>query len=292
MFWSTPRGASGLLVPISWACGDKHDEFLARRSAEALRPSTVLAHRASPDLILPTCPAPLARPTSVFRSTMAMGIAELDHGFRLPHTRLDTGPLGSDDQAQRPCGRGGRSSPLATKPKWTPIRKALAAMDTAEMIELLHGLFELSELNRTFLAARFDREAAAAMKEKYRARIREEFYPKRGLYGRVRPAVVKKTLEEYRRSTGDTIGTLDLMVTYVEAASQLMAEVGDIPHLVDSLVSALREITARFGELEQKDVADFLDRLTTARDDAGHIGWGYGDFLRDTVEDLAVRFGR
>ena len=178
---------------------------------------------------------------------------------------------------------------MSAKPKWTPIKKALGAVDKPELIELIHGLFELSDANRTYLAARFDPLAGVGMKYKYLDKIQGEFFTKRG-YGRARPSVVRKAIGEYRRSTGDIPGTLDLMVTYVEEATTFMNAVGGIEELIDSVVTVGREIIVLFQGLEEwVGSDDLLERLTIARDEAQGIGWGYGDFLDDVVDKLKSR---
>ena len=179
---------------------------------------------------------------------------------------------------------------MSSKPTWTPIKKVLAGLDKSNLVDLLHGLFKLSDANRTFLASRFAPVAALDMMWKYRDKISQEFYPKRGHYGRGRPSVARKAILEYRRSTGDAGGTLELMVTYVEEATSFMNEVGGIEKLIDSLVSVLHEAVKLLEALEdQEEYDELLERLTTARDAAQYIGWGYGDILDEVVEGLKGR---
>ncbi len=176
---------------------------------------------------------------------------------------------------------------MGAKPKWTPIKKALADLEKPELIQLLQGLFKLSDANRTFLASRFDPLAALDMLWKYRDKITEEFYPKRGLYGRFRASVIRKAISDYRRSTDDLSGTLELMITYIETGTTFMNEIGDIEELINSLCSMVREVAELLPTLEdQEKTEEFLKRLVVARDEAQGFGWGYGDVMDEVVTGL------
>jgi len=122
--------------------------------------------------------------------------------------------------------------------------------------------------------------------ERYRRTIIEQFYPSRG-FGKLKLAEARKAIRDYRRATGNLAGTIDLMLTYVENGTRFTREFGDINEAYyNSLESVLHEMT----QLLRKDgpalYPQFRQRIQRLSTHADHIGWGYGDYLRDQVHLL------
>jgi hypothetical protein len=99
---------------------------------------------------------------------------------------------------------------------------------------------------------------------------------------------LKKIISEYRKSTSDLRGTLDLMLTYVERGHEFTNDFGDIDepfydaliNMLERFVVELRRSPAKYELYEQ-----FRSRLMAMRR-TSDIGWGYGDFVQETVDEL------
>jgi hypothetical protein len=80
---------------------------------------------------------------------------------------------------------------------WSTLRRHLMTLDKPVLLALLKDLYEASASNRDFIQARCQAgESGGEMLDKYRRKIVEQFYPKRG--------EAKLKLDEARRSSGIT----------------------------------------------------------------------------------------
>jgi hypothetical protein len=167
---------------------------------------------------------------------------------------------------------------------WSAIRRYLNAQSKPALLTLVKDLYDASSGNRDFLHARVQAEAGdGSAVEKYRRTIIEQFYPPRG-FGKLKLAEARKAIRDYRRATGDLAGTIELMLTYVENGTQFTRDYGDInAAYYDSLESVLREMTQLLRKEEPALYPQFRERIHGLEAHADHIGWGYGDALRDYV---------
>ena len=167
---------------------------------------------------------------------------------------------------------------------WSVIRRRLNAQSKPVLLALVKDLYDASSSNRDFLHARVQAEAGdGTAVERYRRTIIEQFYPSRG-FGKLKLAEARKAIRDYRRATGDPAGTIDLMLTYVENGSQFTREFGDINEAYyNSLESVLHEMTQLLRKEDPVLYPQFRERIQRLDTHADHIGWGYGDYLRDQV---------
>jgi hypothetical protein len=170
---------------------------------------------------------------------------------------------------------------------WSAIRRHLSAEPKEALLTLVKDLYDASSSNRNFLHARVQVEAGGGTAvEKYRRTIVEQFYPKRG-FGKLKLAEARKAIRDYRKATGDLAGTIDLMLTYVENGTQFTRDFGDINEsYYNSLESVLREMTHLLRKEEPVLYPQFRGRILQLEIHADHIGWGYGDTLREHVRML------
>jgi hypothetical protein len=167
---------------------------------------------------------------------------------------------------------------------WSVIRRHLNAQSKMSLLALVKDLYDASSSNRDFLQARVQAEAGdGTAVERYRRMIIEQFYPPRG-FGKLKLAEARKAIRDYRRATGDPAGTIDLMLTYVEHGTQFTREFGDINEAYyNSLESVLHEMTQLLRKEDPALYPQFRERIQRLDTHADHIGWGYGDYLRDQV---------
>lgn len=170
---------------------------------------------------------------------------------------------------------------------WRNVRRQLDEWPKPALIALVKDLYEASPDNRDFLHARFQAEEdTGAALEKYRQKIVEQFFPSRG-FGKLKLSEARKAIRDYRKATGNLTGTIDLMLTYVENGTEFTHQFGDINEpFYNSLESVLNEMTQLLLREGSELYRRFRERVQGLTTHADHIGWGYGDALRDQVYRL------
>jgi hypothetical protein len=165
---------------------------------------------------------------------------------------------------------------------WPLIRRQMNGWSRPALLALIKVLHDNSADNRDFLRARFQAESTAGEAlEKYRERIVEQFFPRRG-FGKLKLAEARKAIRDYRKATGNIAGTLDLMLTYVENGTEFTREFGDINEAYyNSLESVMDEMAGLLCKEGAELYPRFRERIRRLESQADHIGWGYGDYLRE-----------
>ena len=177
---------------------------------------------------------------------------------------------------------------------WTEINKLLQELSSDRIIELLKGLHDLSAQNKAWLSTKLlpmvqDRKYLEACRAKI---IRHVYKETKGIPHMPRFSDAKKVISEYRKSTGDLRGALDLMLTYVERGHAFTNDFGDIDEpFYDALINMLERfaVELRRSPAKYELYGLFRSRLIAMRK-TSDIGWGYGDFVHDTVDELEELF--
>ena len=146
---------------------------------------------------------------------------------------------------------------------WTAVRKKLDAFDRAGLLALVHDLYCANASSRRFLEARL--LSSSMSLEKYRRLVAEAVYPDPFSRRQVSVREATATITEYRRSTGDLAGTVDLMLTFLEAGTQQAADLGygDDPYFA-ALARKLDAVAKSWSDLSaaaRKDATKRLDLL-------------------------------
>lgn len=184
---------------------------------------------------------------------------------------------------EKPCGG------------WPRIRTQLNDWSKPAVIALVKDLYDHAADSRDFLEARFQAEdAGGAALEKYRHKIIEQFFPRRGSgIGKLKLGEARKAIRDYRKATGNLAGTLELMLTYVENGTRFTCEYGDIDEpFYNSLDSVLAEFARLLVNEAQELYPLFEDRLQQLEYAASNIGWGYCDSVREQVQMLDATLGK
>lgn len=177
---------------------------------------------------------------------------------------------------------------------WTEINKQLQELSPGHFIELLKGLHDLSAQNKAWLSAKLlpviqDTKYLEACRRKI---IQYVYKETSGIPHIPRFREAKKIISEYRKSTSDLRGTLDLMLTYVERGHAFTNDFGDIDEpFYDALINMLERfaVELRRSPAKYELYELFSSRLMAIRK-TSDIGWGYGDFVQDTVDELEELF--
>jgi hypothetical protein len=182
------------------------------------------------------------------------------------------------------------AEPIKRK-KWSDVKAQLEAFDRTGLMSLIGDLYDASPANRRFLHSRFT-HGSRAIKE-YRRLVTDAIYPdpcsKRQISVRDAAAVIV----EYRRSTADVSGTVDLMLTFVEAGTEQAADLGygDDAYF-NALQIRLDAVAKEFDSLPADVRATVRARLGRIQARAQTVGWGFGDAVADVVHALDARPAR
>ena len=101
---------------------------------------------------------------------------------------------------------------------WSNVKARLSSMDRAGLTGVIRDLYEASSANRRFLHARF--VPAAATLDEYRKLVGTAVFPDPLSQRPIRLREAADTDADYRRSTGDLVGMVDLLLTFVEAGTE------------------------------------------------------------------------
>jgi hypothetical protein len=172
-----------------------------------------------------------------------------------------------------------KKSPKAT---WKDVRAVLAKREPNELLTLIQQLYALSEDNQRFIHARYGLgDLLRPFKEQIEANIcpdpmasDEEFSI----------AKARKAISEYRKAADDPVGTLDLMIYFVECGTRCTLEYGDMwEEYYDSLESMFTKAVKALRKMDAKTIRAFLPRLEKLVRDTEGMGWGYHDGLADAM---------
>ena len=171
------------------------------------------------------------------------------------------------------------------QPCWTDVRARLETSDRKSLLALVHDLYEASPANRRFLEARFLPSPSALAK--YHRLVSDAVFPNPLSRRRVALRDATAVITEYRRSTGDIAGTVDLMVTFIEAGTEQAADLGyGDESYFSALENKLDAVAKSWRELSPTRQMAMATRLTRVQARAQQIGWGFGDYVDDVVARL------
>jgi hypothetical protein len=153
-------------------------------------------------------------------------------------------------------------------------------------VRLIGELYRLSRDNQSFLEARLGN--AAKQLHIYRRLVADCLFPDPLHKGStVRISEAKRAVSQYERATGDTAGTIDLMLAFVETGTAFAADLG---YGEENFFSALEKMLSRALILLRRGNKDLRQsmrpRLVRLSASARDLGWGYGDFVIDAVADV------
>jgi hypothetical protein len=178
--------------------------------------------------------------------------------------------------------------------KWTEVEEILQKAEKKELINLIRELYDHSVGDRMLINSRYLgdglKKERSKVLEKYRKIIKEEFLPENA--GKMRISVAERAINDYSNASGDFVGTLDLMHTFVEEGVQFARIFGVIS---DEFYDSVEGMLERFCELlkteeGQKYYPLFRERLLKASRDSEGIGWGFEEAIYVQVEDVEEFF--
>jgi hypothetical protein len=134
-----------------------------------------------------------------------------------------------------------------------------------------------------------------ALLKTYRQRIKDDFFGEDewGMSESPNMLVAARSIKDYRERTGDTLGILDLMLTFMEEGTRFTNSYGDME---ESFYEGLELMLDDFKELllahpELYEEGDLAQRLIKLLRNAGDIAWGYGDYVTEQIDEIQQFFG-
>ena len=178
---------------------------------------------------------------------------------------------------------------------WSDLRQSLQELSKEQMIELLKGLYNFSPQNKAWLRGKLlpVGQDSAYLEECRRKVVKAVYDAARKTPGNPRFRDAKSVIALYRKSTRDLRGTLDLLLTYVERGHAFTNDFGDIDEpFYDALINMLErfDVELRSSPAKREMYAQFRPRLLAMRR-TSNIGWGYGDFVQEIVDELEGDLG-
>jgi len=108
----------------------------------------------------------------------------------------------------------------------------------------------------------------------------------------IRFSVGKKAISDYFKATKDEIGQLELMIYYVEMGNQFTIDYGDIDEqFYSSLESMFNRILSLIEKQTKNIQKQYLPRLENIVYSVRNTGWGYYDYLSETLDDFKAKVG-
>lgn len=159
----------------------------------------------------------------------------------------------------------------------TDLKKELKKLDKDKLIELIADLYRKNKSVKEF----FDFYVNPDERElfnKYRDKIFEAFYPKRGYNYKLKDA--KQAISDFKNLRPSSDLLADLMLFYVETGVSFTNDFGDINEsFYESLATAFVDSLVL---MEKESLLNkFEERARKIVDDTSEIGWGFHDDLAE-----------
>jgi Family of unknown function (DUF6155) len=172
------------------------------------------------------------------------------------------------------------------KIKVTDLKKKLNEYSQKDLIALITDLYKTNKDVQSYLSVKFmGNEATEELFEQAKKKIKNEFFPERGL-GKLRLAEAKKAITNFEKITGDELKTLDLMLYYVELGVEFTNTYGDIYDAFYSSMETMYEKVTTKCALKEEYYKIFADRLENVVVNTEDIAWGFHDVLADCYYNM------
>jgi hypothetical protein len=171
---------------------------------------------------------------------------------------------------------------------WSNVKASLSSMDRAGLVGVIRDLYDASTANRRFLHARF--VPAAATLDEYRDLVHKAVFPDPFSQRPIRLRDAAAAITDYKRSTGDPVGVVDLLLTFVEAGTDQAADLGyGDESYFSTLERKLAEAVSMLDALPDEALGNAAARFSRLAEYQDQIGWGYGDYLADIAARVQRR---
>jgi hypothetical protein len=168
----------------------------------------------------------------------------------------------------------------------TQIKKALSDCEREECLEIILEIVHACPQAREFLTMKLT-ENRNEILEKYKQKVRYEFYPPWGGIGRLRLKEAKKSITDFTKLCPDKIMSIEIKLFYVENCVEFTGDYGDIGEkFYNSAVSVYEQAVKEINAADVIVYEKFADRLRACVDKTIDYGWGFYDELKDIHSEI------
>lgn len=157
------------------------------------------------------------------------------------------------------------------------LKNELKTFEKPQLINLIADLYKANKSVREYLDF-FVNPDEKALFEKYRQKVVEAFYPKRGLTLKLKDG--KQAIRDFRKNGPSAELIADLMLVYVETGVRFTNEFGDIDEpFYDSLE---RTFASALALLKNENLlSKFRVRVESIVLQSRGLGWGFSDAIAE-----------
>lgn len=165
---------------------------------------------------------------------------------------------------------------------WSNIRKKLSQLPDRQLITEIRDLYQLNKENKRFLEMRFSSNVEADISS-YKKIISTNICPDPPKP--LKLSVAKKAIQEFKKAVKNDKEMMELMIYYVEKGVEFTLMYGDIDAAfyasLESMFSSVIENLKTHVGLQQQ----FLPRAIEIVHSTKNIGWGFHDYLYQTLKE-------
>jgi hypothetical protein len=158
---------------------------------------------------------------------------------------------------------------------FSDIKKELNQLDKKQLISLISELYKINSATKEYLDF-FANPNENEQHVKYKQRVLEAFYPKRGTDLKLKEA--KLAIADFKKLGTSAELQADLMLFYVECGVRFTNDFGDIN---ESFYSSLESMYKKALDLMHTEnlLNSFQDRSLKIVKDTENIGWGFHYYI-------------
>ena len=176
---------------------------------------------------------------------------------------------------------------MAKTYSWNQVKQRLHGSEGKQLLEVIRDLYQLNSENRRFLETRF--LPSQANVERYCRLVSEAIYPDPFSRSKTSIAEAKRLIVEYENATGDEAGVIELKLTFVEQGTDQAVELGcDDEHYYGTMALMVRSAIEYLRKLPEDIKPRYIPRLEAIQARGCNLGWGYGDFLNDAIDEFIL----
>ncbi|GBE16007.1 hypothetical protein BMS3Abin14_02087 [bacterium BMS3Abin14] len=170
------------------------------------------------------------------------------------------------------------------KPTWTDLKRGLAGLDRAGLLELIQDLYAANKDNQNFLHARFS--LGDDVLSPYKATISRWVCPDVIRGQDISIARAKKAISDYKKAIGRPEGLAELTVFYCEECVSLLNFCGmDDEGYYDALVLMFERALKATTNVNTELQTSFIERLEQVFLESRDYGYGVNDDMGDLMSE-------
>ncbi|WP_066630983.1 DUF6155 family protein [Labilibacter marinus] len=161
------------------------------------------------------------------------------------------------------------------------VKSELNKLDKADLIKHISELYKIYKPVKEYFDFYVNPKEEEIL-EKYKEKVREGFYPKRGFA--LKLSISRTAINEFKKLGTSKEALSDLLIYYVECGVEFTNDFGDID---ENFYSSIENAFGKALQIMSKEgiLAKFEDRAYEIVENAQNIGWGFHDYLADVYSE-------